>query len=270
MQSSANTKKTLAQRLEALSLKFDDGAILRVAFYALLLGTVCVIGLDFWERQQAETYTPQPSSTQPILPPKVRTNQDPAAPALAPENDILTDPETLAEPMNMELLANGILHLEGTISIGSAAQLLSELGARAEYINSITLNSPGGVVDEAIMMGQLIRDGEFSTQVQAGHFCASSCPLILAGGVSRTLDPKAVIGVHQIYSVEDSSVRGPAQAMSDAQTTTAQIGRYLDDMGIDPKLWFHALETPPRQLYYLTAKEMSEFKLSTPETNTEI
>lgn len=267
MQTQFNSPKTFAQKLEALSLKFDDGAILRIAFYLLLMGTICVIGLDFYERQQAEAYTPQPASTQPILPPMVRTDKNPNTPALTPENEILTDPALLAEPMKMELLADGLLYLEGTISVGSAAQLLNELDARAEYIKSITLNSPGGIVDEAIMMGQIIRDGEFSTQVSAGHFCASSCPLVLAGGVTRTLDPKSVIGVHQIYSVEDASLRGPAQAMSDAQTTTAQIGRYLDDMGIDPKLWFHALETPPRQLYYLTADEMRDFKLSTPDDN---
>lgn len=259
-------RKTLAQKLEALSLKVDDGAILRAAFYLLLLGTICVIGLDFWERQQAEVYVPQAPQSQPILPPAVRPTSAPNPEQFVPDSEVITDPSLLAEPMTMELLPEGVLYLEGTISIGSANQLLSELANRAEYIEVISLNSPGGIVDEAIMMGQIIREGEFSTRVDAGHFCASSCPLVLAGGVARTLDPDAVIGVHQIYSVEDASLRGPAQAMSDAQTTTAQIGRYLDDMGIDPKLWFHALETPPRELYYLTAEEMEEFKLSTTPT----
>ena len=31
----------------------------------------------------------------------------------------------------------------------------------------------------------------------------------------------------------------------------------------DPALWLHALDTPPRELYYFTVEQMSEYKLVT-------
>ena len=34
-------------------------------------------------------------------------------------------------------------------------------------------------------------------------------------------------------------------------------------MGIGSGLWLHALETPPDRLYYLTEKEMADFRLVT-------
>lgn len=252
---------TLGRRLDLWARRVDDGAVLRVAFYLMLAATIGVIGVDYYQRQQAERFLPQSPASRPILPAVPRF--DPAVPneQMQPQSEVTTDPELLAAPMTFDLLPDGVLFLRGTIQPDSGEKLLAELGQRAEYIKTIELDSPGGVVDAALMMGQLIRDGDFSTSVGAGHFCASSCPLVLAGGVTRSLDEKAVIGVHQIYAFAEEDVRSPAEAMSDAQSTTAAIGRYLDEMGIDPKLWFHALETPPSELYYLTADEMKEFGL---------
>ncbi|MCB9992376.1 MAG: hypothetical protein H6873_01830 [Hyphomicrobiaceae bacterium] len=253
---------TLGQRLDRLARRIDDGAVLRAAFYLMLIATVSVIGVDYYQRQQMERFVPQSPAARPILPAAPRF--DPAVPneQREPQSEVTTDPDLLAAPMAFELLPDGVLLLQGTIQPDSGDQLLAELGQHAEYIKRIELDSPGGVVEAALMMGRLIREGEFPTSVGAGHFCASSCPLVLAGGAVRTLDPKSVIGVHQIYAVIDEDVRSPAEAMSDAQATTAEIGRYLDDMGIDPKLWFHALETPPSELYYLTPEEMASFGLS--------
>ena len=51
--------------------------------------------------------------------------------------------------------------------------------------------------------------------------------------------------------------------MSDAQVTTARISRHLSDMGVDPALWLHALDTPPRALYYLSGSELKTYRLVT-------
>jgi hypothetical protein len=51
--------------------------------------------------------------------------------------------------------------------------------------------------------------------------------------------------------------------MSDAQATTARISRHLIDMGIDPTVWLHALDTPPQALYYLSPEEMAKYRLVT-------
>ena len=56
-------------------------------------------------------------------------------------------------------------------------------------------------------------------------------------------------------------------AMSEAQRTTAIITRYLNRTTADPTFWLHALETPPDQLYYLSAEELSQYRLVTEFTD---
>jgi hypothetical protein len=35
-------------------------------------------------------------------------------------------------------------------------------------------------------------------------------------------------------------------------------------MGVDPRVWVHAMETPPAELFYFTEKELAALKLTTP------
>ena len=44
---------------------------------------------------------------------------------------------------------------------------------------------------------------------------------------------------------------------------TAAITRYVADMGVDPDVWLHALETPPEKLYYFSAEQLVALKLAT-------
>lgn len=241
---------------------FEDGKLLRAIFFGLLIGTIGVLIVDYVELSQA-TVTPaySPSAT-PILPAVDRPEIDPDSPAFAPQTHLTANPETLGAPMEISLQPGGILKLEGTIALGTAEAFSTELQTRGEYVKIITLNSPGGSVSDALAMGQLIRENGKTTSVAAGALCASSCPLIFAGGTKRLANTEAAIGVHQIYAA-DAQIPGPAQAMSDAQTTTAIITRYLASMNVDPGLWLHALDTPPAKLYYFTGKELTDLKLAT-------
>jgi hypothetical protein len=80
--------------------------------------------------------------------------------------------------------------------------------------------------------------------------------------LTRTIGAKAAVGVHQFYAAAETPT-GPAQAMADAQMTTARISRHLIEMGIDPALWLHALDTPPQALYYFSADELTKYRLAT-------
>jgi hypothetical protein len=243
--------------------QIEDGAILRFAFFALLAGTVGVLYVDF--RELAES-APPPALTempQPILPP-----------ASTPDGDgrerppTITAPELLEAPLDIRLGSGGVLSLTGTIDPGSSARFLAEVEARGEYVSTVLLDSPGGSVDDALSIGRLIREREMTTEVADGGLCASSCPLILAGGTERVAGREAAIGVHQIYAaaltatpVDALSVAGVA--MADAQSVTADITRFLAEGDIDPALWLHALETPPDRLYYFSPEEMETLGLVT-------
>ncbi|NGP16594.1 hypothetical protein G5575_01845 [Devosia chinhatensis] len=241
----------------------EDGAVLRFAFYALLAGTVGVLYLDF---REMASVAPPPALTQmpqPILPPA--TTPSGGGQERPP---VTSSPELLEAPLEIALASGGKLTLTGTIDPGSSARFLAEIEARGEYVSTVLLDSPGGSVDDALSIGRLIRERDLSTEVANGGLCASSCPLIFAGGTERIAGREAAVGVHQIYAaalsatpIDALSVAGVA--MADAQAVTADITRYLGDGGVDPALWLHALETPPDQLYYFSPEEMETLKLVT-------
>ena len=60
-----------------------------------------------------------------------------------------------------------------------------------------------------------------------------------------------------------SRLAAAGNAMSDAQTLTAEISRYLAAMGIDAEVWLRALETPPDKLTYFSPAELTGLKLAT-------
>ncbi|WP_417307432.1 ATP-dependent Clp protease proteolytic subunit [Devosia sp.] len=242
--------------------RLDDGVLIRTAFFAMLAGTIGVLYVDY--RELSDTVIPDYSAPQvPILP-----AFDPDQPAPPAGPDVTADPDMLSAPMVVSLQPGGVLALEGSIDPDSFERVAAEVTARGEYVERVSLNSPGGVVDQALKIGALLRERGFTTEVAAGALCASSCPLVLAGGVERLASPEAAIGVHQIYAVAEAGqmpagVRAAGDAMSETQKTTAAITRYLEESGVDPAIWLHALETPPNRLYYLSTEELTEYRLVT-------
>lgn len=245
--------------------RFEEGEVIRCAFYGMLVGTAAVLIMDVHAMLQDEGLAfwsdpaPQVVRVEPLLPPAVETDA-PSGAGRDPRDNVTGDRETLRAPMQFELRAGGVLALEGNIDPGAAARFADEIETRGEYVQTITLNSPGGALDDALAMSTLIRERGFRTTVEEGALCASSCPLVLAGGTARTVHEKAAIGLHQFYAGGEARIEA-AQAMSDAQATTARISRHLIAMEVDPALWLHALDTPPRALYYLSAEEMSRYGL---------
>lgn len=240
--------------------KLDEGALMRGAFYVLLSAAVVFLVVDIRDMTTMNAALPgfdPMHEGQPVLPPAL-TDGVPAAPPVQPASP----KEVLQKPMTFELTTGGVLLAEGTIDPGAAARFSKEIETRGEYVMTVTLNSPGGSVDDALAMSKLIRDRKLDAKVASKALCASSCPIVFAGGVRRSAEKDAVIGVHQVFN--GSKDRPSAeQAMSAAQATTAKVARHLDQMGIAAGLWIHALETPPDRLYYLTPKEMTDFKLTT-------
>lgn len=241
-------------------LSIDDGVLLRGAFYALLAASLAFLVIDIREISTAETARPA-IETIPDLPtllPPTTAPGTPGAPLVQPSSP----EEVLRKPMTFNLVSGGVLLAEGTIDPGAAGRFASEIEDRGEYIRSVSLNSPGGSVDDAIAMSKLIREKNIATKITEKALCASSCPIVFAGGVTRSAEKDAIVGVHQVFTL--STERPSAeQAMSSAQAATARVARHLDEMDIGAGLWIHALETPPNQLYYLTPAEMAEYRLTT-------
>jgi len=240
--------------------RLDDGVLMRGAFFSLLSATAVFLWIDMRDIVALNAALPRLGpiyQDQPVLPPAL-TEGVPKAPPVEPASS----EEVLRQPMRFELRSGGILLAEGTIDQGTGMRFSEEIEARGEYVKTVALNSPGGSVEDALAMSQLIRERKLDTKVASRALCASSCPIVFAGGVGRIAEEDAIVGVHQVF---DGSGNRPTaeQAMSAAQSITARVARHLDAVGVGAGLWINALETPPDRLYYLTAKEMADFKLTT-------
>lgn len=234
-----------------------DDAVLRKLFAVMIAGTVTVLALDYFElsglRDQVTAAIPDLSTD--------------AAPAALPGDDQptigpLRRPDSqLAAQMTFDLQADGRLRATGTIQPGTAKAFAAEIEKRGSYIKTVVLHSPGGSVTDALEMGRLIRKRNFATLVEAERYCASSCPLVFAGGVERRAGEKAIIGVHQVSALtRDNS---PADGMADAQRVSAACQKYLREMGVDLEVWMHAMETPKEKLYSFKKAELLALKLAT-------
>jgi hypothetical protein len=260
----------LPQRFQAWLADNADEAILRWIFRSAVAVTVTVLALDVASMQgwiggpdpaaaPAETSSPAlnlPSLVPSILAPLLPGGDKRLMPLPQPDG-------VLARPMTFDLVSGGKLMATGTITPGLSENFAAEVSKHGDYIRTVVLNSPGGSVTDAMAMGRLIRERKFATEVEAGKYCASSCPLIFAGGVERRAGNKAAIGVHQVAVGATPALGPPRDEMSIAQNISARCQRYLGDMGINLQVWVHAMETPHDRLFVFKPDELKSLNIVT-------
>jgi hypothetical protein len=262
---------TIRQRLHAWLLEHAEETVLRWIFRSAVLVAIGVLAADLaslngWiiypdpAAVPAEVREDLPALNLPRLVPSILAPLLPGDKRLAP----LPQPEgPTAQPMTFELVGGGRLMATGTITPGIWKNFAAEAERHSEYIRTVVLYSPGGSVTDALAMGRLIREKRFATEVEAGKYCVSSCPLVFAGGVDRRVGDKASIGVHQIVTTR-SAANGPApDEMSIAQNISARCQRYLGDMGVNLQVWVHAMETPHDRLFVFRPDELKSLNLVT-------
>jgi hypothetical protein len=243
---------SLRTRIERWLNGAPDDAVLRWLFRAMLATTVSVLAVDFWQLNQRAVDEIR-------VAPQIQRTAEPAGP-LRPSGDRGAPKQksdaALNALMSFELVADGRLNAVGTIGPGTAKTFADEIAKRGSYVKTIVLHSPGGSVSDALEMGRLIRQNGFNTAVETGRYCASSCPLLFAGVVERYAGEKAVLGVHQVFSIPQIGVAA-SDGSEAVQRVAAECQRYLRDMGVDLEVWMRAMETPRDALYYSSTMNYS-------------
>jgi hypothetical protein len=208
---------------------------------------------------------------------------------------------------------------EGRITPASPAKLSRVLKAMGKRHLPVLIQSPGGDVEAALEMGRLIRARQLDVAVAAtefdgcapeqkncavpksahgeyrggasslGAYCASACPLVLAGGQTRLVGQSAFAGVHQIIAyytkmrvttrTKYRMVKGKRKAAGKTVVrrkklesyTSARIDKatgkalraYLSDIGVSGTLLALMQKTPARDIYRLSSDELSQLQLVT-------
>jgi hypothetical protein len=263
---------TMQQRFHAWLSDNPDEAILRWIFRTAVAVTIAVLaydlaGMNGWTTSPDPLATPAevkqgspaldlPSLVPSILAPLLPGGDKRLVPLLQPDGP-------MARPMTFELVGGGRLLATGTITPGVSEPFAAEVSRHGDYIKTVVLNSPGGSVGDAMTMGRLIREKKFATEVEAGKYCASSCPLVFAGGIERRAGDKAAIGVHQVAATSSAANGPPRDEMSIAQNISARCQRYLNDMGVSLQVWVHAMETPHDKLFVFKPDELKALNIVT-------
>lgn len=251
-------------RLSRYISRFDAGETLRSAIYGMLAGVIALVALEVPVAFESEAPALRPMGTPAAPISRAAPQPREATSYTAPPAESSIDP--LLRPMQLDLKANGVVELTGLIEPG-ARRIREKFATVESEVKTVSLNSPGGSIEDAIAIARMLRERGVATQVADGAICISSCPLLFAGGVTRKAAEGATFGVHQFYAETKLSRTDPAQAMSDAQLTIARIARYLTEMGVEAELWLHALDTPPQSLYHLSRDELVRYALVTETSN---
>jgi hypothetical protein len=128
---------------------------------------------------------------------------------------------------------------DGTIDTGAAYRFINFVkGKHVPSHSWVAFNSPGGSTVAAMEMGRAIRNLGFTTLVARGELdspgvCYSACTLAFLGGRFRMMMTSgSVYGVHRFYwysrTDQDSDI---------AQIMSAEVVQYIQDMGVDPRLF---------------------------------
>jgi hypothetical protein len=262
--------ETAAARLKAL----PDGTLLRLAFHGLIGLAALMVVADLREATNGAGSAPfAMPATNPVRMDRPAPD-DQVRPYLPFSRPVAPDDggvrlrdrpreESEAAPMRFRLGTHGAAFADGTITPGTAEAFEQFLAAdRTAEVTEIVLHSPGGSVADATAMARLVRERGLSTRVLPDGYCASSCPLVFAGGVERVADRTSWIGVHQVFTLT-AAFGSLADGMRQAQQVSAEAQDLLHEFGVDPRVWTRAMATPKEQLYLFTPDELLELKLAT-------
>lgn len=155
-----------------------------------------------------------------------------------------------------------ILIMHGGVEAGDVRRLDAYLSSLTDMPEIVAINSPGGMVAEALEIGRMLRGLEFDTTILPGTACLSSCPYILASGVERRVSSTGAVGLHQHY-YETPGYMPVFLAVEDIQRSQGETMAYLIEMGVDPGVMVYGLNTPPNDIYVLVESELLESGLAT-------
>jgi hypothetical protein len=157
------------------------------------------------------------------------------------------------------------LAISGTIGAATANLLRERLDeAHLAAGDVVLLSSPGGNLDQAMIMGEAIRARGLATAVGTAKasgqitrsYCASACVLVYAGGKPRYGIEGSVLGVHRFAT--SSPGRDP---VADTQRTAGMVLSYMTKMGVSSAVVEAMSET--RDVRWLGPREASAMNLVT-------
>ena len=156
----------------------------------------------------------------------------------------LTTSDAVGAEIQVLQITNGeqIVQISGQIALEDSQKFRK--AALSATSASVSLASPGGSVNAAIQIGDIIRDLGMTTVVGRGQYCASACGLIWLAGKRRLLTPTSRLGFHTAYVIRSGQRVGSADG-------NALIARYIARLDLPQQSFAFATAAGPDDLTWL-------------------
>jgi hypothetical protein len=168
---------------------------------------------------------------------------------------------------DVQLTEYGSLAIVGTISKSDVDYVIQyAIQHKEEGHSPIYVGSPGGDVDAAMKIGQIIRENEWTVTVPLNSECLSSCALIYIAGVSRI--NVGLIGLHRPYF---SSAPLSRQAIErEVPLMLQKIKDYVHSMGVTDLFYQEMVNAEPSNIRLYSRDEIKKLVPDTDPTYDEI
>jgi hypothetical protein len=143
------------------------------------------------------------------------------------------------------------LLVSGVIGPGSYDEFRAAITRDTPTI--VVIEGPGGVLGEAILIGEEIRRRRLDTLVAAHHSCASACAVVFLSGRTRYLGAGAHVGLHSASY---------ADGRADPEATQV-MASYLRQLGVPPSTLQRMARTAPSDIRWLTKAEQQAIGIRT-------
>lgn len=143
-----------------------------------------------------------------------------------------------------------VLRIEGAISTAFVADFENAL-ARAPALERIDIDSPGGLVDDAMQVATAI--AERGIRVRGVGECASACVLLWAAAPERELEVSSYIGLHQVWADEELPSEWRREAIELHEPRSVEL---LKAAGFSAALLAKRAQTPADDIAWVDALQL--------------
>ena len=98
--------------------------------------------------------------------------------------------------------------------------------------------------------------------------CYSACALAFLGGERRHVTSGSTYGVHQFALRDPGAVPDPATGLAMGQVISADVVRYIRDMGVDERLFSEMTAARPHEINVIAPARLAALRVTTPMVST--
>lgn len=154
----------------------------------------------------------------------------------------------------------GTVRISGPIVAGDKQRLLDIIFSNDVFsgVHDLQLNSPGGSVQEALAIADVIRTYYLSASVNPRDSCASACFFLFLAGTPREASKGRAPGVRGKVGLHRPYLTSSEAPLEEQERVMHAVSAYLGDQMVSRRLIDQMMARPSNDIYWLTTEDFLE------------